>query len=239
LTLELPAVRLGASKHHNVAGILRGSDPKLAAEALLITAHLDHIGVRRRGKDRINNGADDDASGVTGVLALADAFAALKVRPKRSVIFMTFWGEERGLLGSKDFAAHPAWPLAKIVANVNLEMIGRPEQGARFKTWMTGWTKSDLGELVARGAKRVGVEVFRHRRFSPMLYGASDNASFVHKGVIAHSFSAGSLHKDYHQPSDEWEKLDLEHMTKVIQGLFAGCLPIANGVLTPTAKARR
>lgn len=231
--LLLPAAEKRPSPNRNVAGLLTGSDPKLRAEALLITAHLDHIGLGGRGEDKINNGADDNASGVTGVLSLADAFCALPEPPARSVIFMTFWGEEKGLAGSRHFVRNPAWPLDRIVANVNLEMLGRPEEGARHKAWMTGWTESDLGELVARGAQRAGVEVFRHRRFSPMLYRASDNWSFATKGVIAHSFSAGSLHRDYHQPSDEWEKLDLPHMTKVIRGLFAGCLPIAQGILTP------
>lgn len=239
--VDIPQAVEAPDDNRNVCGVLPGSDAKLSKEAVLITAHLDHIGTRtsRRGgseKDTINNGADDDASGCTGVMSLADAFGALKTRPKRSVIFMTFWGEERGLLGSKHFCAHPAWPLEKIVANVNLEMLGRPEEGAQHKAWMTGWTKSDLGELMALGAARVGVEVFRHRRFSPMLYGSSDNASFVRAGVIAHSFSAGSLHEDYHKPGDEWEKLDLPHMTKVIQGMFTGCLPFAHGKLTPRKK---
>ena len=167
------------------------------------------------------------------MLGLADAFAALPDRPARTVLFVTFWGEERGLLGSKHFCDNPPWPLEKIVANVNLEMLGRPEEGARHKAWMTGWTKSDLGELMALGAARADVEVFRHERYSPRLYGASDNASFVRRGVIGHSFSAGSLHEDYHQVGDEWQKLDLPHMTVVIRGLFAGTLPLAQGIYTP------
>ena len=87
-----------------------------------------------------------------------------------------------------------------------------------------------------QGAAKVGVEVFEHPRFSAMLYGASDNASFVREGVIAHSFSAGSLHEDYHQLGDHWEKLELGHMTKVIRGIFAGSYPIANGKLTPASQ---
>ena len=94
--------------------------------------------------------------------------------------------------------------------------------------------KSDLSELMSVGAKKVGVLIFQHPTFSgDMLYRASDNAPFVDKGVIAHSFSAGSLHEDYHKPGDEWQKLELKHMTKVIQGLFAGSLPFANGEFTP------
>ena len=141
-----------------------------------------------------STGADDNATGVTGVISLADAYAALETRPKRTLIFMAFWGEESGLLGSFHFVKKPLWPLEKIVANINLEMIGRPESGARNKTWVTGWNESNLGSMMAVGAKRVGTMVFEHPRFSgKMLYGASDNWPFVQKGVVAHSFSAGSL----------------------------------------------
>ncbi len=229
----IPANTQIAAPVHNVIGVLRGSDAELSQQAIIISAHLDHIGTRGDGEDRINNGADDNATGVTAVLAMADAFAALKNRPQRSVIFMTFWGEEKGLLGSKYFAQHPLWPLDQIVANINIEMIGRPETNAEEMAWGTGWTHSNLGDQMAAGAARVGVRIFHHEQFSEMLYARSDNYSFVQAGVIAHSFSAGSLHTDYHQPSDEVEKLNIRHMTRVIQGLFAGTLPIASGELTP------
>ncbi len=233
--IDFPAAIRTQTPIRNVIGVLPGSDPELAKEAVVFSAHLDHLGTVPGGKDPIYNGADDDASGVTAVLSLADAFSALKERPKRSTIFMTFWGEEQGLLGSQYFAQHPLWPLDKIVANVNIEMVGRPESGARNKVWETGWDRSNLGPLMALGAKRVGTIIFEHPRYSAGLYRQSDNWSLDQKGVIAHSFSAGSLHEDYHQPSDEWQKLDLDHMTSVIRGLFAGALPIARDELTPTA----
>lgn len=233
LSVTIPATKSVDAVVRNVIGMIKGSDPKLSSEAIIISAHLDHIGRQTAGQDRINNGADDNASGVTGVLLSAEAMAKLKQRPKRTIIFMTFWGEEKGLLGSKHFVKNPLWPLDRIVANINLEMIGRPEVGAESKAWMTGWAASDLGTLMAQGAKRANVEIFDHKKIGDMLYRQSDNYPFVQGGVIAHSFSAGSLHADYHQPSDEWEKLNLPHMTKVIQGLIAGALPIANGHLTP------
>ena len=236
-TLELPARLHSKTTVRNVCGVLRGSDDKLAKEAVLFTAHLDHIGVRTSGLDRINNGADDDASGVTAVLAIADAYAKLgKKRLVRSTIFATFWGEEKGRLGSRHMADNPPWPLDKIVANVNIEMIGRPGKNLKDASWVTGWNKSDLGPLMAKGAKRVGIKVYEHKQLSAMLYRRSDNYSFVRKGVIAHSFSASSLHKDYHQPGDEWEKIETENMTRVIKGLFAGSLPIVMGLLTPSKK---
>lgn len=231
--ISIPATQFGESEVRNVIGILKGSDAELSKEAIIVSAHLDHIGEQSGLADPVFNGADDNATGVTAVLSIADAFGAMKTRPKRTVIFMTYWGEEKGLLGSRYYVSHPLWPLEKTVANVNIEMVGRPEAGAAEKSWMTGWNQSNLGQLVSKGSERIGVKIFEHPRFSKMLYRASDNAPFVDQGVIAHSFSAGSLHNDYHQPGDEWDRLDLKHMTKVIRGLYAGCVPIANGDLTP------
>lgn len=236
LTVSVPAILTEEYRAQNVIGIIPGSDPDLAAEVLIFSAHLDHLGVGSGTGDQIFNGADDDASGVTAVLTLADAFAKLPARPARSVMFVTFWGEESGLLGSKEFVANPPWPLEKIVANVNIEMIGRPEPGANGKLWVTGWERSDLGPLMNQASQAVNVEIFQHPKFSAMLYQASDNWPLAQKGVIAHSFSGGSLHEDYHQPSDEWHKLNTLHMTQVIQGLFVGSLPIATGQATPQKK---
>lgn len=235
-SISIPGILHEPATVRNVIGVVRGSDPELSKEAMIFSAHLDHLGSGGTGEDKIYNGADDDASGVTAVLTLADAYAALKEKPKRSAIFLTFWGEERGLLGSREFVEVSPWSLDDVVANINIEMIGRPEEGARNKMWMTGWTKSNLGDIVNAGSRRIGVETFEHPRFSAQLYRASDNWAFVQKGVIAHSFSGGSLHEDYHQVTDEWSKLDLPHMTQVIRGLFAGTLPIANGEVKPAEK---
>lgn len=230
VSLTLPAQINAEAEVRNVMGVLKGSDPKMAGEAIIVSAHLDHIGESGSGEDTINNGADDNATGVTAVVTLADAFGSLKKRPKRSIIFMTFWGEEKGLLGSRYYANNPTWDLAKVVANVNIEMIGRPEPGGNAKAWVTGWGRSTLGELMNVGSQKMGVLIFQHPQFSgDMLYRASDNAPFADKGVIAHSFSAGSLHADYHKPTDEVDRLELRHMTRVIQGLFGGCHHLAEG----------
>lgn len=229
VTIDVDAQIADDAVVRNVVGVLRGNHEELRSEAVLISAHLDHIGRQQTGPDKINNGADDNATGVTTVLSLADAFAALESKPKRSVVFVTFWGEEKGLLGSKHFVEHPLWPLSSIVANINIEMVGRPETDARQKAWMTGWKHSNLGDVINTGSSRVGVEIFNREDVGEMLYTRSDNHPFAQKGVVAHSISAGSLHSDYHQPSDEWQKLDLPHMTKVIQGVFAGALVVASG----------
>ena len=237
VTVKIPKRTVGQTEVRNVIGLLPGSDPELKDEAVLFTAHLDHVGTQDGLEDPVFNGADDNATGVTTVIELARAFGALKTAPKRTTIFMTVWGEEKGLLGSRHYASQPTWPLEKIVANINIEMVGRPEAGAAGKCWVTGWNESDLGPIMAEAAESVDVLIFEHPEFSPMLYRSSDNYSFAEKGVVAHSFSAGSLHDDYHQPGDEWEKLELRHMTKVIQGLFVGSLPIANGEATPRPKS--
>lgn len=232
LRLEVPATLVLDKPMRNVIGMLAGTDPELSREAILFSAHLDHLGVRTGVGDVIYNGADDDASGVTAVVTLADAFGAMP-RPKRTLLFMAFWGEESGLLGSKQFVNNPSWPLEKIVANINIEMIGRPEPGANGKIWMTGWQESNLGSLMNSASILRGTEIFEHPSFSSRLYRASDNWSFAEKGVIAHSFSAGSLHADYHQPDDEWERLEIPHMTRVIQGLFYASQPLVQGTATP------
>ena len=228
--VEADARRVIDNPVRNVVGLVPGADETLKDEAVLVTAHLDHIGRLSRGTDMINNGADDNATGVTAVLALADAFGQLrKSRPRRSVVFATFWGEEKGLLGSRAFVKDSPWPLISIRANVNIEMVGRPEPDAHRKLWMTGWKHSRLGSIMNTGASRAEVEVFHRSDVSEMLYTRSDNYAFVEHGVVAHSFSGGSLHHDYHQPTDEWTRLDISHMTSVIQGLFAGVLHVADG----------
>lgn len=236
--IKIPPRILQSYQAKNVIGMIRGSDPVLAEEAVVFSAHLDHLGRAPNDPDQIYNGADDNASGVTAVLSLADAFGASAIRPRRTVLFMAFWGEESGLLGSRDFAARPTWPLEKIVANINIEMIGRPEPGATKKIWVTGWEKSDLGTIMNEASQEIGVTIFEHPKYSSMLYRSSDNWSFAEKGVVAHSFSAGSLHTDYHQPTDDWEKLDTQHMTEVIRGLYVGSLPLVSGQAKPKPAAK-
>lgn len=234
--ITLPPRVLEPYRAKNVVGLIRGTDPELAAEAVVFSAHLDHLGRQPGQPDQIFNGADDNASGVTAILTLADAFTASPIPPKRSILFIAFWGEESGLLGSRDFANRPSWPLEKITANINIEMIGRPEPGATKKIWVTGWEKSNLGSIMNEASQAIGITIFDHPQFSSMLYRSSDNWSFAEKGVIAHSFSAGSLHSDYHQTTDTWDKLDTEHMTNVIRGLYIGSLPLTSGTATPSRK---
>ena len=232
LSLEIPAKEELIS--FNVGAFLPGSDPKLKNDVIVFSAHLDHIGVSSRPrKDTIYNGADDDATGCTGVLALARAFAEAKTPPKRSLVFLWFYGEESGMLGSRHYVSHPARPLKNHRAVFNLEMLGRPDDIEKNEAWVTGWNVSNFGELIAASSKAGGIRFYEHPQRSRMLFGSSDNISFAMRGVVAHSISAGSLHKDYHQPSDEVSKIDIKNMTSVIRGLFHAGWAMADGGALP------
>ncbi len=202
----------------NVVGILRGSDPVAAKNVILLTAHLDHLGIGpRKNGDRIYNGADDDASGTTAVIELARAFAHA-ARPARTLMFVLFGSEEIGGYGNQYFLDHPPVPLGQIVANLEFEMIGRRDPALpRDGLWLTGFNRSDLGsELVRHGARLVPdphpTENFFQR---------SDNYGLARRGIIAHTVSSFGLHADYHQPSDEISRIDFPHLTRAIASMVA------------------
>ena len=146
----LQTVKFGARTTTNVIGILRGSDAKLTKETILLTAHLDHLGVGRAvNGDSIYNGADDDASGCTAVLELAEALAA-GPRPKRTVVFALFGSEEIGGYGARYFQEHPPVPVESFAANLEFEMIGRPDAAVAPHTlWLTGYERSNLSAALA------------------------------------------------------------------------------------------
>lgn len=200
----------------NVLGLLRGREA--AGEYVVVSAHYDHLGVGQPvDGDRIYNGADDNATGTTGVLLIAEALAKGPAL-RRNVLFVCFTAEERGLRGSAAFCERPPVPLDRVVANLNLEMLGRPPEGGVGKAWITGADLSDFAAIAgpALGRADVGLVEFP---LAGRLFAASDNWSFARHGVVAHSVSAGSLHRDYHQPSDEFDRLDLAHLTRVVRGL--------------------
>ncbi len=200
----------------NVIGILRGRDPKLAKETVLLSAHLDHLGIGREVKgDNLYNGADDDASGVTAVLELAGALAK-GTRPKRTVVFALFGSEEIGGYGARYFQEHPPVPVESFVANLEFEMIGRPDAAVPAHTlWLTGYERSNLGaELAAHGARLVA-DPHPEQHF----FQRSDNYVLARKGIIAHTVSSYGLHTDYHRPSDDLAHIDFGHMTESIASM--------------------
>ena len=217
----------------NVIGEIRGSDPLLQKKAVLFSAHLDHLGVGAPvNGDNIYNGADDDASGVTAVLELARVLGS-RARPRRTVVFALFGSEELGALGSKYFREHPAVPLSEIAANLEFEMIGRPDKAvAPDQLWLTGWERSNLGPaLAAHGAKLVGDPHPKEDFFA-----RSDNYELAQKGVVAQTISSYGLHADYHQPSDDIAHLDFKHMDAAIQSLVGPVEWLVNSGFTPEWK---
>lgn len=210
---DAPGVALTTT---NVLGIIRGSDPKYAKETILLSAHLDHLGVRANlPGDNIFNGADDDASGVTAVLELAQALAAGS-KPKRTVVFALFGSEEIGGYGARYFQEHPPVPIDTFVANLEFEMIARPDSAVAADTlWLTGYERSNLGpELAKHGAKLVADPHPEENFFQ-----RSDNYVLARKGIIAHTVSSFGLHTDYHRPSDDLSHVDFKHMTDAIASM--------------------
>jgi len=202
----------------NVIGILRGSDPNLSKETILLSAHLDHLGVRvGMPGDNIFNGADDDASGVTAVLELAEALAKGK-QPKRTVVFALFGSEEIGGYGARYFQEHPPVPVESFVANLEFEMIGRPDSAVASHTlWLTGYERSDLGAQLAAHGARLVADPHPEQNF----FRRSDNYVLARKGIIAHTVSSYGLHADYHRPSDDLAHIDFAHMTEAIASMVA------------------
>jgi Peptidase family M28 len=200
----------------NVVGILRGSDPTAGKDAILLTAHLDHLGLGpAKNGDRIYNGADDDASGTTAVIELARVFAG-SARPARTLIFVLFGSEEIGGYGNRYFLDHPPIPLERIVANLEFEMIGRRDPALpRDGLWLTGFERSDLGPELARHGAALVADPHPEQNF----FKRSDNYSLARRGIVAQTVSSFGLHPDYHQPSDEISRIDFPHMTRAIASM--------------------
>ena len=211
----------------NVVAILRGADPVLRDEAVLVDAHYDHLGVGRPvDGDSVYNGADDDASGTAAVLLVARALAA-GPRPRRTVVFLLSTGEESGLVGTRWYLRHPAWPIARTVGNLEVEMIGRPDPmaGGPGRAWLTGYDRSTLGAALAAG----GVPLVPDPRPAEHFFERSDNIALAWLGVPAHTVSSFALHADYHTPRDEADRLDYDHMARVVEATVRATRLMADG----------
>ncbi len=214
----------------NVIGVLRGSGPRAATEAIMLSAHLDHLGVNEAlTDDKIFNGADDDASGSVAVLELARALAAGK-RPLRTIYFVCFGSEERRGIGSRHFINNPPIPLTQIVADLQFEMLGRPDPKVPAGTlWLTGFERSNLGPELARNGAALVADPHPQQRF----FQRSDNYPFALRGVIAHTISSFGLHGDYHRPSDDVTKIDFPFMTRSLNSLIRPIQWLANSDFRP------
>jgi hypothetical protein len=216
----------------NTVGILPGTDPALRDEYVVFSAHMDHVGVTPGVPDSINNGADDDASGTAGVIELAEAFSRPGARPKRSLVFLTVSGEEKGLWGSRYFSEHPTVPLDHIVANVNIDMIGRNWADTIVAI---GKEHSDLGAALERvnaahPELRITAidDIWPEERF----YFRSDHFNFARKGVPILFFFNG-VHEDYHQPSDEVSRINSEKESRILRLLYYLGQDVANAAERP------
>lgn len=217
----------------NVAGLLRGSDPRLAGSYLLVTAHYDHLGVREAdGADPIYNGANDDGSGTVSVIALARAFAAQQPRPRRSIVFMAVFGEEHGLVGSRYYGAHPLVP----VADINLEQVGRTDdsEGPQVRAAaVTGFDYSDVGAILRKAGELTGTRITRHPVNSDRYFAASDNQALADLGVPAHTVSVAYDFPDYHGAADTWDKIDYANMAAIVRTVALAILTIADDPQPP------
>jgi hypothetical protein len=213
LTVDVQRIRKEVS---NVIGMLPGQDEKFSGECIVVGAHYDHLGLGDQHSlapsqiGQVHHGADDNASGTSAVLELADGFAHLSPVPTHTLVFVTFAGEETGLLGSSYYTSHPVCSLDKTLAMVNMDMVGRVSKNKLY----VGGTGTSPGfkKLVEDADRNVGLDL----NYSASGYGASDHMSFTVRSVPVLFFFSG-LHSDYHKPSDTWDKINAEDGAKVVQ----------------------
>ena len=199
-----------------------------------MSAHYDHLGTKKEGEgDLIYNGANDDASGVTGVLTLAEYFAE-KGENERTIVFVAFTAEEMGLIGSRHFGK--GIDASKFIAGINLEMMGKQPATGPKTAWLTGFGRSDFGKIIQKNLEGTGYRLYPDPYPKYRLFFRSDNASLARLGVPSHTFSTTQIDKDphYHQVTDEAETLDIGVITETIKAVAKGTESIINGKDTPT-----
>ncbi len=222
----------------NVVAIWEGSDPVLKNEFVAIGAHYDHIGMNPNSPnpDKISNGADDDGSGTTGVLAIAEALGKSKIRPKRSILFVWHCGEEKGLWGSEYFNKFPTVDIKKVTAQLNIDMIGRSKKvgntepkdkdlSGENEIYVIGsnMMSSKLGEIVTNTNKSYLNMKYDFRYDDPKdtnrFFFRSDHFNYAVNGIPI-SFWFDGVHVDYHQVGDSPDKIDYAKMEKVARTIF-------------------
>ena len=217
---------------NNVIGVLKGKS--LSDEYVLVTAHYDHLGIKKEKQgDNIYNGANDNASGVTAVLTLAEHFKKLDLN-ERSIIFIAFTAEEMGLRGSRYFGKviNPD----NFVAGVNIEMIGTESEYGRNTAWLTGFDRSDFSEIIQKNLLGTKYKIMPDPYPKQNLFFRSDNAPLARLGIPAHTFSTTAVGKDshYHKVTDEYKNLDILTIKESIELISKGIISIIKGEDTPT-----
>jgi hypothetical protein len=240
VSVHIPSPVSTPVKVHNVVGVMRGSDPALRDTYVLVTAHYDHLGIRGTGEgDHIFNGANDDGSGTASVIEVANALAALPARPRRSIVFMTFFGEELGLVGSRYYGAHPIFPLSKTVADLNLEQLGRTDVDGGSSVGLvnvTGFDFSTLTDAVVKAGGETGLQVVKNAQLNERYFAQSDNQAMADAGVPAHTLSVGYMFPDYHQAGDEWPKIDYANLALVDRTVAVAVFDVADSIDAPQWK---
>jgi hypothetical protein len=229
----------------NVVAVWEGSDPVLKSEYVAVGAHYDHVGICAPGMaDSICNGADDDGSGTTALLGMAEAISHAKERPKRSVLFVWHCGEEKGLWGSRYFTDYPTIPLDRIVTQLNIDMIGRSKKDGDTnprnrdlsgpnQIYVIGskMMSTELGELSEAVNKSYLNLQYDYRYDDPndpnRFFFRSDHFNYARKGIPIVFFFDG-VHEDYHRPGDEPQKIDYEKMQKVTRTIYLTLWEVAN-----------
>lgn len=222
-------------KANNVIGVLLGrTKPE---EYVVFSAHYDHLGLNADGEDKVYNGANDDASGTTAVIALAKYFKENKIND-RTIVFVAFTGEEVGGFGSKEFSK--SIDPKKVVAMFNVEMIGTESKWGRNSAYITGFEKSNFGTILQHNLKNSDFKFYPDPYPSQNLFYRSDNARLAAMGVPAHTISTSKMdvEPNYHQLSDEINTLDLDNMTEIIKAIAISSKTIINGIDTPSRVVR-
>jgi hypothetical protein len=217
---------------NNVIGVLEGKSKK--NEYVVFSAHYDHLGyLATANGDSIANGADDDASGTTAVIALAKYFKKLN-NNERTLIFVAFTAEEIGGYGAKYFSENINPD--KVMAMVNIEMIGKASKWGKNSAFMTGFDKSDLGKIMQKNLVGTPFQINPDPYPDQDLFYRSDNATLARQGVPAHSFSTDQIDSDklYHSVDDEYESLDVTNIVATIKALAIASKSIVSGVDTPS-----
>ena len=243
----LTRARLEAAGQHpgkirNVIGLLRGSDPVLSDTYVIVSAQYHHLVKTIMGTDRNFNGANDDASGTASVIEIAAALSDLPSHPKRSILFIAFFGEELGLVGSQYYVRHPAVPLEKTIADLNLEQVGRTDASNGDMTGtasITGFDFSDLPERLQKAGAELGIRVYKDEKGSDPYFKQSDNLPLAEAGVVSHTLCVAFEFSDYHRVGDEWEKLNYRNMTAVDAMVAVGLLELASDDAGPEWRHNR
>ncbi len=221
---------------NNVIGMLPGkSKPQ---EYVVFSAHYDHLGMESYGDDKVYNGANDDASGTTAVIALAKYFKELN-NNERTIIFVAFTGEEIGGFGSKYFSKNIN--ADAVIAMFNIEMIGTESKWNKNSAYITGFEKSDFGTILQKNLKGSNFSFYEDPYPDQQLFYRSDNATLAALGVPAHTISTSKMDSEanYHQLSDEVSTLDLDNMTEIIKAIAISSQSIISGKDTPTRVEKR